>query len=364
MHPAELDTPSLVVDLEVMERNIRRLADYCAVHGLQLRPHAKTHKVPEIARMQMAQGAAGITVAKIGEAEVMADAGMRDILIVYPLYGQAKWDRLVRLAGRARVAVAMDSAGIAREITERARQAGVRVDILAEFDTGFHRCGLPLEPESMETVQRMRDLAGAGWRGILVYPGHIMGNSASREPLIAEQNSRMARLLGMLDAAGVACPVVSGGNTPAAYASHRFQGITEIRPGTYVFNDKDTVCAESAVYEDCALTVLTSVVSVSVRGKAMVDAGSKTLSADSLLSGDGRGFGQVLSHPEIPIEDLSEEHGHLDVTRASRAPKLGEKLRIVPNHVCTCVNLHDTIYGVRGDEVVCEWKVAARGRVR
>jgi D-serine deaminase-like pyridoxal phosphate-dependent protein len=364
MHPAELDTPSLVVDVEVMERNIRRLADYCAVHGLKLRPHTKTHKVPEIARMQVAHGAAGITVAKIGEAEVMADAGLNDILIVYPLFGEAKWDRLVRLAGRARIAVAMDSAEIARKIAERARQAGVPVGILAEFDTGFHRCGLPIESASIEIVKRIRDLAGPGWLGILVYPGHIMGTSASREPLIAQQNAVLARLFGMLDAAGIASPVVSGGNTPAAYSSHRFQGITEIRPGTYVFNDKDTVCAEAAAYEDCALTVWTSVVSVSVSGKAMVDAGSKTLSADSLLSGDRRGFGHVLGHPEILIEDLSEEHGHLDVTLASRPLKLGEKLCIVPNHVCTCVNLHDTIYGVLGDEVVVEWKVAARGRVR
>jgi D-serine deaminase-like pyridoxal phosphate-dependent protein len=364
MHPAELDTPSLVVDIAAMERNIRRMADYCALHGLKLRPHTKTHKVPEIARMQMDHGAAGITVAKIGEAEVMAEAGLNDILIVYPLFGEAKWDRLVRLAGRAHIAVAMDSLEIARKITERSRQAGVPVGILAEFDTGFHRCGLAIEPESIETVKRIRDLAGAGWRGILVYPGHIMGSSVSREPLIAEQNARMARLLGMLDAAGIETPVVSGGNTPAAYASHRFQGITDIRPGTYVFNDKDTVCAEAAAYENCALTVWTSVVSVSVSGKAMVDAGSKTLSADSLLSGDGRGFGYVVGHPEIAIADLSEEHGHLDVTRASRSLKLGEKLRIVPNHVCTCVNLHDTIYGVRGDEVVGEWRIAARGRVR
>jgi D-serine deaminase-like pyridoxal phosphate-dependent protein len=364
MQPAELDTPALVVDIEVMERNIRRLADYCETHALKLRPHTKTHKVPEIARMQVAHGAAGITVAKIGEAEVMADAGLNDILIVYPLFGEAKWDRLVRLAGRVRVAVAMDSAEIAKRITERARQAGVSLGILAEFDTGFHRCGLPVKPESIEAVKRIRDRAGAGWRGILVYPGHIMGNSAGREPLIAEQNGRLASLLGMLDEARIPYPVVSGGNTPAAYASHRFQGITEVRPGTYVFNDKDTVCAEAAAYEDCALTVWTSVVSVSVSGKAMVDAGSKTLSADSLLSGDRLGFGHVLGHPEIVIEDLSEEHGHLDVTQASRALKLGDKLRIVPNHVCTCVNLHDTIYGIVGDEVVSEWKVAARGRVR
>jgi len=364
MHPAELDTPTLIVNLDVMEGNIRRLADYCAVHGLKLRPHTKTHKVPEIARMQVGHGAAGITVAKLGEAEAMVEAGLDDILIVYPLFGDAKWDRLVRLASRARIAVAMDSAEIAERITERARQAGVGLGILVEFDTGFHRCGLPIESESIETVKRIRDLAGTGWRGILVYPGQIMGSSSSREPLIAEENATLARLFDLLDAAGVEYPVVSGGNTPAAYASHRFQGITEIRPGTYVFNDKNTVCAEAARYEDCALTVLTSVVSTSVFGKAMIDAGSKTLSADSLLSGDGRGFGYVMGHPEIAIEDLSEEHGHLDVTRASRPLKLGEKLRVVPNHVCPCVNLHDAIYGVRGDEVVSEWKVAARGRVR
>jgi D-serine deaminase-like pyridoxal phosphate-dependent protein len=191
-----------------------------------------------------------------------------------------------------------------------------------------------------------------------------MGGACERERLIAEENATLARLFRLLDAAGIEHPLVSGGNTPAAYSSHRFQGVTEIRPGTYVFNDKNTVCAEAATYQDCALTVLTSVVSTSVSGKAMVDAGSKTLSADSLLSGDRQGFGYVLEDPGISVEGLSEEHGHLDVTRASRPLRLGDKLRIVPNHVCTCVNLHDVLYGVEGDKVVCEWNVAARGRVR
>ena len=157
---------------------------------------------------------------------------------------------------------------------------------------------------------------------------------------------------------------MSGGNTPAAYISHRFKNVTEIRPGTYIFNDKNTVCAEAATYRDCAATVLTTVVSASVTGKVMVDAGSKTLSADPLLSGLKLGYGEVVNYPDAMIEDLSEEHGHLNVRKVRNPPKLGERLRIVPNHICTCINLHDRVYGCSGEDVVVQWEVKGRGEVQ
>lgn len=364
MHISDLDTPAILIDLDIVERNVRGLAAYCLEHGLDLRPHTKTHKIPALAHLQIGCGAVGITVAKVGEAEVMVDAGIEDILIAYPLLGPRKLDRLAALAGRARITVAVDSLEIASCLASTAQRAGIPIGVRVEFDTGFGRCGLPIEPSSVETALAIRDLPRLEWRGLNVYPGHIMHSAAERPSLIEREIERMAMLLGLMDSAGIDRSVVSGGNTPAAREAHRFTGVTEIRPGTYIFNDRNTVCAEAATYADCAFTVLTRVVSRSVPGKAIVDAGSKTLSGDLLLSGDRRGYGHVLGHDDVALEDLSEEHGHLNVRRAERQPRLGELMRIVPNHVCTCINLHDRVYGVRDGEVVNEWTVAGRGKVQ
>lgn len=364
MHISALDTPALLIDLDIVERNVRRLAEYCAAHGLRLRPHTKTHKIPELAKLQVRYGAAGVTVAKVGEAEVMADAGLDDILIAYPLFGETKLTRLAALARRANVTVAVDSREAAEAISQTAGRAGVSIGIRAEFDTGFSRCGMRIDSASIAAAAAIRDLPALQWRGLQVYPGHIMHTASEREALICRENERLKNLLELADAAGIDRSIVSGGNTPAAYQSHRFVGVTEIRPGTYIFNDKNTVCAESAAYTDCALTVLTRIVSRSVFGKAIVDAGSKTLSGDLLLSGDRQGYGHVLDYDGIVIEGLSEEHGHLNLDRAARQPGLGELIRIVPNHVCPCINLHDRVYAVRNQQVIDEWLVAGRGRVQ
>lgn len=364
MKICNLDTPVVAIDLDVMERNLRRMAEYCADHRINLRPHTKTHKIPELARRQVALGAIGITVAKVGEAEVMADAGLGDILIAYPIVGESKLRRLIALAGRVRITVAADSLEVARGISALAAAAGVKIGVLAEFNTGFCRCGLPVCESSIALAGRIGDLPGLEWRGIMVYPGHIMANAGTRPELIAAENQVMAKLMALLESAGIKCPVVSGGNTPAAYASHEFTGVTEIRPGTYIFNDKNTVSAEAASWPDCAARVLTTVVSRSVAGRAIIDAGSKTLTADRLESGDGIGYGHVSEYPDITIEVLSEEHGHLDISQASRAPQVGERLQVIPNHICPVINLHDIVYGIQGEEVVCEWTVAARGKVK
>jgi D-serine deaminase-like pyridoxal phosphate-dependent protein len=358
----DLDTPSLLIDVNVLHRNLRKMAKYCDDHKLALRPHTKTHKMPEIARLQLHYGASGITVAKLGEAEVMADAGIADILIVYPLWGEKKWEHLIGLADRVKVTVAVDSLVVAAGISKAATAAGTEIGIRAEFDTGFHRCGWRIATESMGEIQKVIAFPGLRWDGILVYPGHIMGNQTIRERDIERENETMDALFELLDSASIPYPVVSGGNTPAAFASHRFHGLTEIRPGTYVFNDRNTVDAESAGFADCAVTVLVTVVSRSASQRAIIDAGSKTLSADMLLSGDRRGYGYVVEHPELILEALSEEHGHLSAPSDS-AISVGDRLRVIPNHVCPCINLHDRVYVTEGDKVVDEWQVAARGKV-
>jgi D-serine deaminase-like pyridoxal phosphate-dependent protein len=358
----ELDTPTLLIDRNVLDRNLRKMSKYCDDHKLKLRPHTKTHKIPEIARLQVQYGAGGITVAKLGEAEVMADAGIEDILIVYPLWGEKKWPRLVDLAARVRITVAVDSLVVAAGISQAATAAGVKIGIRAEFDTGFHRCGWPITAASMDEIQKMIALPGLRWDGILVYPGHIMGNRTIREQDIERENVIMDALFELLDSSSIPYPAVSGGNTPAAFASHRFHGLTEIRPGTYVFNDRNTVEAESAEFANCALAVLVTVVSTSGWQRALIDSGSKTLSADPLLSGDRLGYGYVVGHPEFKLGELSEEHGHLTIPGSSTI-KIGDRLRIIPNHVCTCINLHDRVFVVEGEHVVNQWKVAARGKV-
>jgi D-serine deaminase-like pyridoxal phosphate-dependent protein len=362
MNIHDLETPAVLIDVDTMDRNLRGMAAYCDAHGLTLRPHAKTHKIPEIAHLQMQCGASGITVAKVGEAEVMADAGLNDIVIVYPLWGESKWKRLAELAKRVNISVSMDSFQVAEGISQAAKAAGVKVGIRLEFDTGLRRCGLTSDAKSIEIAKKVFELPGLRWEGISLYPGHIMGNRKIREQAIPIENAKIDRLLALLDSSGIPYPLVSGGNTPAAFQSHQFHGVTEIRPGTYVFNDRNTVDAESASYTDCAVTVLATVVSTSVSHRAIIDAGSKTLAADALLSGDRKYFGYVQDHQEFLLEDLSEEHGHLIIPEDSEI-EVGDRLRIIPNHVCPCMNLHDQVFAVRGDQVVDQWKVAARGKV-
>lgn len=359
-----LDTPAVLVQVAVMERNLRRLAEYCTAHGLSLCPHTKTHKIPELARRQVEYGAVAVTVAKLGEAEVMVDAGLEDILVAYPLYGEAKWRRLVALARRARITVGLDSLEVAAPISECAKREGVRVGVLVEFNTGFRRCGFPVEPSSLATVRRIRELPGVDFRGVMVYPGHFLKAPEERERLLEKENGRLAALRELFDSEGIPCGVVSGGSTPTAYMSHRFQWVNQIRPGTYIFNDRNTVGCGASSWEDCGLTVLTTVVSTSVTGRAIIDGGSKTFSGDRLSTGDGEGFGRIVEDPAIRFVAQSEEHGHLDLERARLRLKVGDRLRVIPNHVCACVNMHDRIYGVDGEDVVAQWNVAGRGRVQ
>ena len=362
MYINDLETPAILIDQDILDRNLRKMADYCASHKIALRPHTKTHKIPEIARLQVQYGSPGITVAKLSEAEVMAAAGLSDIVIVYPVWGESKWRRLADLATRIRLSVAMDSLPAAEGISQAAKAASVEIGIRLEFDTGLRRCGLPVDPGSIEIARRIMALPNLRWEGVSVYPGHIMGNKATRVVDTPLESSRYDQLFELLDSAGIAYPVVSGGNTPAAFQSHLFHGINEIRPGTYVFNDRNTVDAESASYADCAATVLATVVSTSVRNRAIIDAGSKTLAADRLESGAGEHFGYVVGYPEFTLEGLSEEHGHLSIPGDSSI-RVGDRLRIIPNHICPCINLHDSVYLVCGEKVVERWKVAARGMV-
>ncbi|MBI3946893.1 MAG: alanine racemase [Armatimonadetes bacterium] len=360
----DLDTPVVVVDVDVMERNLRRAADYTRRHGLALRPHTKTHKTPEIARRQVELGAPGIAVAKVGEAEVMADAGLDDILIAYPQVGAQKMHRLMALCERARVRVALDSEESATQIARAAAAAGHTIGILVEVDTGMRRCGLPIGPELVALCRKVRDLPGLEFLGVQVYQGHVRGALAEREKHLVEENARLRRLYDTLSSASLSCAVISGGSTPNLAQSHLLDGLTEVRPGTYVFNDRNTIETGACAMEDVALHVIATVVSTAVSGQAIIDGGSKTFSSDLVHGSAERGHGIAVEDPGVFITRMNEEHGVLDLGAATREYRVGDRVTIVPNHVCTVVNLHDQLALHRAGEVVGAYRVAGRGKLR
>lgn len=364
MFIADLETPAVVVDLDVMERNISRMAEYCRSHNLRLRPHTKSHKIPELAERQLDHGANGITVAKIGEAEVMLDAGFTDMLIAYPIIGRGKAEKLADLATRAEISVSLDSIDVARAISEEARKKDARIGILVELDVGFHRCGVMNEDEVLTIARAVADLPGLEFKGLMFFPGHLQVPEKERAELRVDVNEFLSRSLAKLEDAGLPVALVSGGSTPTAREGHLFTGVNEIRPGMYIFNDRNMLSVGVASIEDCALSVITTVVSTSVPGRAIVDAGSKTLSSDTHQVTDGRGFGMVKTDTDAEVERLSEEHGNLNIARSSHEYRVGERLAIIPNHVCTTVNMHNQIYGVRGERVESVWEVAGRGKVQ
>jgi D-serine deaminase-like pyridoxal phosphate-dependent protein len=361
---SELDTPALIVDLDVMERNLSAMAEYCRRHSLQLRPHTKTHKIPELARKQVESGANGITVAKLSEAEVMIDAGLTDLLIAYPIVGPGKTRRLAGIAERAAVSVSLDSEEAARGISEAMSERGTTVGILVELDVGFGRCGLGDEARALSLAQTVASLPGLDFRGLMFFPGHFGVQPEERSVLRKQVNYFLDRCLDTFERAGLPIRVVSGGSTPSRYESDRFHGVNEVRPGTYIFNDRNTAGVSAASLDDCALSVLVTVVSTSVADHAVIDGGSKTFSSDRYQAEHGRGFGHIKEDPAAEIERFSEEHGHINLSQSNRRYSVGERLMVIPNHVCSTVNLHDEIYGVRGEQVETVWQVAARGKVR
>lgn len=360
---SDLETPAIVVDLDVMERNLSRMADYCRRENLSLRPHTKSHKIPELAKQQLAHGARGITVAKIGEAEVMLNSGITDILIAYPICGRGKAEKLAELATRADITVALDSLEVAQAISNEANKRNARVSILVEIDVGFRRCGLANENELLSLAQRVAELPSLDFKGLMFFPGHFQVSEKERAALRVGVNDLLSRTIIKFEKAGVRLTTVSGGSTPTALEGHLFNGVNEIRPGMYIFNDLNMVGIGVAGVEDCALSVITTVVSTSVSGRAIVDAGSKTLSSDRYLAGDKR-FGMVKGDPEAELDHLSEEHGHLNISLSMRSYRVGERLTIIPNHVCSTVNMHNQIYGVRGERVETVWEVLGRGKVQ
>lgn len=364
MHISELDTPALLVDLDIMERNLRRVADYARTHHLRLRPHTKTHKSPLLARRQLALGAAGITVAKVSEAEVMLGAEPADLLIAYPVIGPRKLDRLMPVARATSVTISLDSLAAARPVSEAALAAGVEISILAEMDVGLGRVGVQPGEEIVELAQAISKLPALKLAGFAFYPGHIKQMDETGLQALGQLADTIEQTVDAFDRAGLPTTVVSGGSTPTLFYSHRVRGMNEIRPGTYIFNDRNTVACGACESADCAASILTTVVSTARHNGMMIDGGSKTFSSDRLVTGGNGGFGFLIDAPEASFFRMNEEHGYVDLSASPRKFQVGDRVRIIPNHICAAVNLHEQAYGIRGEEVVQSWRVEARGKLQ
>jgi D-serine deaminase-like pyridoxal phosphate-dependent protein len=355
--PATIETPVGYVDLGRVRANARRVAAYAAGHGLRWRPHIKTHKSLEVARIQLEAGASGLTVATLREAEVMATL-TPDILLAYPPVGVAKLQRLLGLPRELDLKVALDAPEVLAPLAAAAAASGRTVGVLVELDVGLGRVGVRTDTDLVRVAEGAASSRGVAFRGILFYPGHIRMTRGAQASPVAEVAKRLGAALDALDTAGLAPEIVSGGSTPTLWDSHLMTGLTEIRSGSCIFFDREALDVGVATPEDLAYTVLTTVVSTAVPGHAVVDAGSKALAKEGR---GGDGFGVVLEHPEVVVGALSEEHGVLDLGATAWRPTIGERVRIVPNHVCVSVNLQDALLAREG-EVHRMLTLDARGR--
>jgi len=342
----DLETPSVLIDLDIMERNIRRMQDRCNDLGLAFRPHIKTHKIPDIAKMQLEAGAVGIACQKVSEAEVFTGAGINKVQSPYNIVGPQKTARLADLALYNRVTVSADHPTVIAGLADAARANEITIRVMVDLVTDIQRTGAPVE-EVVNLAKKIDADENLHFAGLLVYPSNVTMRPAIQEALEA------------LNQAGIGVDAVSGGGSGAAFQAHEVPELTELRVGTYVFNDMNCVTRGWATLDDCAMRIMTTVVSRPTPDRTILDAGGKTLAADRV--NDGHGY--IVEYPESHIYQVSEEHGHVDMSACADRPVIGERLQVIPVHTCVVTNLHNQIYGVRGEEVEVVWPVAARGLV-
>ena len=366
----DLDTPALVIDVDAMQRNLEDMAAVAREAGVRLRPHTKTHKCPAIARLQLSVGASAITVAKVGEAEVMVAAGMGDVLIAYPILGDEKLRRVRALMERARVRVSLDSIEVADGLGRLGLDRGEPVEVLVEVDTGHHRLGRPPGGPTAELATGIDRVAGIEVLGLLSHAGHAYRASSPGElkRIVEREGADLGETAERCRAAGVEIREISVGTTPTARIEAGIGGITELRPGTYVFNDAQQMRLGTATEATSAARVLTTVVARPWEDRFVIDAGSKSLSSDG--SDDDEtpfpGRGVIAGRPDLRLDFLTEEHGvgTQRRTEAAGAPlAIGDRLEVIPLHVCSCVNMFDVAFGIRNGSVVEEFAIAGRGRV-
>jgi len=348
---SDLDTPAVLIDIDRVTQNLERAQDYADAHGLKLRPHIKTHKLPRFAQQAMDLGAIGITVQKLGEAEVFADAGITEIFLPYNIIGPAKLARLKALHDRVNITVTADSAETVEGLSRTFAESAKPLTVLVECDTGMGRCGVQSPADALALAEKISNSPGLTFGGLMTYPaaGQVESNAAW-----------LAAAKLALTGAGLAPAIISNGGTPDLWQAHQVTAATEHRPGTYIYMDRFQVAKGVGAFDDCALTVLATVVSRPTENRAIIDAGSKALTSDTLGM---TGFGLIEAYPDAVITGLSEEHGTIDLTNCAEKPQIGDKLRIIPNHACVVSNLFDQVTLISNGAVVETVEVAARGRV-
>ncbi|MFT5510647.1 MAG: D-serine deaminase-like pyridoxal phosphate-dependent protein [Hyphomicrobiaceae bacterium] len=347
----DFGTPAIVVDMDIIERNIAKLQKLCDTAGVANRPHMKTHKIPALARMQIAAGAQGITCQKLGEAEVMADGGIDDIIVSYNLISAARSGRLSKLLQRLPVKVCADNPVTLQAYAEAGRSADRVVDVLIECDTGRKRAGVETAREALQLAELIKADANLSLKGLLFYP---------TEQSWPETQTFFNEVKAGLTSLGLTAEIVSTGGTPNLVNLGSLDGATEHRAGTFIFNDRMMMACGAAELGDCALNVYSTVVSRAAPERGILDAGSKTLTSDI---GALDGHGLILEHPEARIKGFAEEHGFLDLTACNARPDIGDVVRVIPNHVCVVVNMFDRLIAVRDNKVVEVFDVAARGKL-
>ena len=340
--------------------NIERMAAYGREHGLGIRPHTKTHKSLKLAQMQLDAGACGLTVAKVGEAEVMSELDA-ELLIAYPVFDAARKRRAASLASRRKIIVAVDSPLAVHELAAAAREAKSTIGMLVDLDVGMGRTGVATPTAALELAQAIAREPGLRLEGILSYPGHIWMPESEQAGPLSKVSDKLRETLDLWHAAGLAARIVSGGSTPTAYQSHLVPELTEIRPGTYIFNDVNEFRGGYSTLEQCAARIIVTVISSAVAGQVVIDGGSKTFTSDGCVADRDSGFGQIIGFPSAKISRLSEEHGQVDVRNVEHPPRLGERLAVIPNHICPCVNLQDFAWWMRDDGSLERLTIDTRG---
>lgn len=360
---ADLPTPALVIDAAIVDRNLASLAEYGRAHGVNIRPHTKTHKSILMARKQVAAGSPGLTVAKVGEAYVMAEA-TDDLFMAYPGLDPARSKALAELAKKKTIRVGVDSAYAIRALAAAAVSQGTTLGVLVDIDIGFHRTGVQSPQDSLALAQLVSTTKGVRLDGIMYYPGHVWSQGDQLAKDMAGINAMIQTAIDLWAKHGLKASIVSGGSTPTMRVAHLAPVTTEIRPGTYIYNDKNTLSGGYCKLEDCAAQIICTVVSDAVPGKCVLDGGSKTFTNDRLATDPNNGgFGLIVEYPDAKIVRFSEEHGEVDLSKCATKPKLGDRVHVIPNHICPCVNLQDSAWLKLPDGSIEPLHIEARGRL-
>jgi len=362
-HLDDLDTPALIVESSILARNLARGTEAARQAGISLRPHVKTHKCPSLALLQTKMGACGLTVSTLEEAEAFLQEGFNDLFLAYPVVGESRLRRFAWIGRRASISCAVDHPEHVRQLSALARREGIDVLVRLEIDCGHHRCGLIPGPEMVQLARQVVAAPGLILEGVFTHAGHAYGAASHGQVMEIgrQEGEAVVSAARILQEAGIPCSVASAGSTPTLPYCSRVPGVTEVRPGNYVFNDHIQVMLEAASIEQCALTVLTTVIGV-YADRFVVDAGSKAVGLDKGAHGLEKTlyYGRWLENPGWSMIRLSEEHGIVTADPGEKLPLLGDRLRLIPNHACAAVNLSSTLWVVNGKDVVDSWQVAGR----